>query len=77
MWDAITYLLPEIAESSPTTMSFQRDGDKCRWRNDLLNLDIEFTVGDDASLPTGDPLHFLGSQVQADLVFLDQRDKAL
>lgn len=77
VWDAITYLLPEIAESSPTTMSFQRDGDKCRWRNDLLNLDIEFTIGDDASLPTGDPLHFLGSQVQADLVFLDQRDKAL
>lgn len=77
VWDAITTLLPDMAENYPTPMSWQRDGDTCHWRNTLLNLDIEFTIGDDASLPTGDPLRFLGSQIQDDIVFLDHRDKAL
>lgn len=77
VWDAITTLLPSMAEDYPTTMSFHRDGDKCRWRNTLQNLDIEFTIGDDESVPTGDPLRFLGSQIQDDIVFLDQREKAL
>ncbi|GAB5897375.1 DUF3445 domain-containing protein [Mycolicibacterium mageritense] len=77
VWDAITTLLPGMAEDNPTTMSFQRDGALCRWRNTLQNLDIEFTIGDDDSLPTGDPLRFLGGQIQDDIVFLDQRDKAL
>ncbi|WP_082945135.1 DUF3445 domain-containing protein [Mycobacterium sp. 852013-50091_SCH5140682] len=77
VWDAITTLLPEMAEDNPDKMSWQRDGDHVRWRNTLLNLDIEFTIGDDASLPTGDPLDFLGSQIQDDIVFLEQRDKAL
>lgn len=76
VWDAITTLLPGMAEDNPATMSFHREGDSCRWRNTLQNLDIQFTVGDDESLPMG-PLRFLGSQIQDDIVFLDQRDKAL
>lgn len=76
VWDAILFLLPEMASDNPTVMSWERDGDKVHWRNDLLNMDIEFTLGDDESLPTS-PLDFLGSQIQDDIVFLEQRDKAL
>lgn len=76
VWDAITTLLPAMAEDYPDTMSFQRQGDLCRWKNGLQDLEVEFTIGDDTSLPM-DPLRFLGSQIQDDIVFLDKREKAL
>lgn len=76
VWDAISTLLPALAEEHPDTMHFAREGNVCRWRNSLQDLDVEFTVGDDASLPMG-PLRFLGSQIQDDLVFLDHRQDAL
>lgn len=73
VWDAISTLLPTMAEDYPDTMFFHREGNSCRWRNTLQDLDVEFTVGDDSSLPMG-PLRFLGSQIQDDIVFLDVRD---
>jgi hypothetical protein len=76
IWDAITTLLPAMAKDYPDTMSFTREGKSCRWRNDLQNLDVQFTVGDDDSLPMG-PLRFLGSQIQDDMAFLDKREDAL
>ncbi|MDJ0338397.1 DUF3445 domain-containing protein [Cryobacterium sp. PH31-O1] len=76
VWDAISTLLPALAEEYPDTMSFDREGNICRWRNSLQDLDVEFTFGDDDSLPMG-PLRFLGSQIQDDLVFLDQRQDSL
>lgn len=76
VWDAIATLLPAMAEENPGTMSFRREGNNCRWQNTLQNLDVEFTIGDDSSLPMG-PLRFLGSQIQDDMVFLDQREDAL
>ncbi|ALE07836.1 hypothetical protein AL755_14055 [Arthrobacter sp. ERGS1:01] len=76
VWDAITTLLPAMAEENPDTMSYQRDGNACRWANALQNLELEFTVGDDDSLPMG-PLQFLGSQIQDDIVFLDPREDTL
>ncbi|WP_248763857.1 DUF3445 domain-containing protein [Pseudarthrobacter sp. SSS035] len=76
VWDAIGTLLPAMAEENPDSMSFHRDGNNCRWRNGLQDLEVEFTIGDDSSLPGG-PLRFLGSQIQDDMVFLDQREDAL
>ncbi|MFE5708684.1 DUF3445 domain-containing protein [Rhodococcus koreensis] len=76
VWDAITTLLPAMAEENPDTMAFYREGNDCRWRNALQDLDVEFVIGDDVSLPMG-PLRFLGSQIQDDMVFLDQREDAL
>lgn len=76
VWDAITTLLPAMAEENPGTMSFHREGNICRWRNTLQDFEVEFTIGDDDSLPMG-PLRFLGSQIQDDMVFLDQREDAL
>jgi hypothetical protein len=75
-WDALTTLLPELAATCPGKTSLDRDGDRWTWRNELLGTDRSFTVGDDASLPEG-PLAFLGSQIQEDVVLLDQREGAL
>lgn len=76
VWDAISTLLPAMAEDYPDTMFFHREGNTCRWRNTLQDLEVEFTIGDDSSLPMG-PLRFLGSQIQDDLVFLDVRDDTM
>jgi hypothetical protein len=75
-WDALTTLLPELAAARPDAMSLARDGDRWTWRNGLLGTTATFTVGDDGTLPGG-PLAFLGSQVQEDVVLLDQREGSL
>lgn len=75
-WDALTKLLPELAAACPGTTALAIDGDRWSWRNDVLGVARSFTVGDDATLPEG-PLAFLGSQIQEDVVLLDQREGAL
>ncbi|MEY9776380.1 DUF3445 domain-containing protein [Arthrobacter sp. MW3 TE3886] len=76
VWDAIATLLPAMAEEHPEAMSFHREGNVCRWGNTLQNLAIQFTIGDDDSLPMS-PLRFLGSQIQDDIALLDHREDAL
>jgi len=76
VWDAITTLLPLMAAAYPDKMSFERVGSSCHWRNDLLGLELEFVIGEDKSLPMG-PLRFLGSQIQDDIVLMDQREESL
>jgi len=76
VWDAIATLLPLMASMYPDTMRFHRDGRHCRWRNELQGLELTFVIGEDASLPMG-PLHFLGSQIQDDIVLMDQREGTL
>ncbi|MFF1251941.1 DUF3445 domain-containing protein [Pseudarthrobacter sp. NPDC058329] len=76
VWDAIATLLPLLAEEQPESFSFIREGNTCTWRNALQGLELEFTLGDDATLPTT-PLRFLGSQIQDDIALLDQREDAL
>ncbi|MGY1814626.1 heme-dependent oxidative N-demethylase family protein [Blastococcus sp. SYSU D00820] len=75
-WDALTTLLPELAAAHPGVMSLAERGDRWYWRNDLIGTSTSFRVGDDDSLPGG-PLFFLGSQVQEDVVLLDQREGSL
>ena len=76
LWDAITTLLPAMAEQHPNTMSYHRNGNICHWSNTLQNLELDFIIGDDDSLPQG-PLRFLGSQIPDDIVFLDPREDTL
>lgn len=76
VWDVITTLLPAMAEDYPETMFFHRQGTRCHWKNTLQGLDVEFTVGDDDSLPMG-PMQFLGSQIQDDIVLLDVRENTM
>ena len=75
-WDALMTCLTELAAQYPESMRLQRDGIDCVWRNDLLGVEQHFREGDDDSLPGG-PLGFLGSQVQDDIVLLDQREDSL
>ncbi|WP_375477612.1 DUF3445 domain-containing protein [uncultured Jatrophihabitans sp.] len=75
-WDTLMWGLGHLAADHPTTMSLRRHGDGWLWRNDLLGVRQAFRYGDDSSLPT-DPLRFIGSQLQEDLVLLDQREDAL
>jgi hypothetical protein len=76
-WDVLLYVLGELAADHPDVMKFERDGTRCHWRNDLLGVEERFAVGDEDSLPVGEPLRFAGEQVQEDLVLLDQREDAL
>lgn len=72
-WDAMVTLMQELAASYPDEMSLTADGEGFLWRNRRLGLEQRFVVGDESTLPT-EPLMYIGSQVQEDLVILDQRD---
>ncbi|HEY1705819.1 MAG TPA: DUF3445 domain-containing protein [Trebonia sp.] len=48
-------------------------GERVRWENRRLGMSLEFTIGDEDSLPCG-PLEYIGRQVMEDLVLLDTRD---
>lgn len=75
-WDALLYGLTELTAQYPDWMRLHRGGDDYVWHNTVLGVEQRFRVGDDDSLPGG-PLGFLGSQVQDDIVLLDQRDGSL
>lgn len=71
-WDTMFTLMQELSASYPDTMHLTESGGGWTWRNDLLDTTQAFVLGDDATLPT-DPLRYIGSQIQEDLVLLDQR----
>ncbi|WP_405719904.1 DUF3445 domain-containing protein [Streptomyces sp. NBC_01537] len=75
-WDAMLTLMRELSDAYPDTMTLCRDGDGWYWSNALLGVEQHFRYGDDTSLST-DPLRFIASQVQEDIVVLEQRDGTL
>lgn len=75
-WDALLFVLESIARDHPGIAALDRDGERYRWRNALLDQDLAFTYGDESTLPGG-PLAFLAEQVQDDIALLDQREGAL
>ncbi|WP_375500530.1 DUF3445 domain-containing protein [uncultured Jatrophihabitans sp.] len=75
-WDTLMWGMGQLAAEHPQAMSLTRRGRGWHWHNDLLGVDQTFEYGEDGSLPT-DPLRYIGSQLQEDLVLLDQRDGAL
>ena len=72
-WDAMLMLMRQLAAAHPDVMSLTSDGHSWRWRNDRLGIATEFVLGDEATLPA-EPLAYIASQVQEDVVLLDQRD---
>lgn len=78
-WDTLLTLMQEMATAYPRTMRLTRDpagvGDELahRWENDRLGEVLDFRYGDDATLPAAGPLAYIASQVQEDIVLLDQR----
>lgn len=71
-WDMMLTLMNELAVSYPDSMQLSVDDGIWTWRNDLLGLRQTFVVGVPDSLPE-DPLTYLGSQLQEDIVLLDHR----
>ncbi|MBO1324784.1 DUF3445 domain-containing protein [Acetobacter sp. TBRC 12305] len=74
-WDALLWGLRELAASNPT-MRLERRGEAYEWTNPRLKTTQVFRYGDDSTLPMP-PLMYLASQVQEDVVLLDQREGQL
>lgn len=75
-WDVMFTLMTEMATAYPESMSLTREGAGWRWHNQKLDIDVHFVLGDESTLPA-EPLAFIASQVQEDIVLLDQRDDDL
>lgn len=72
-WDALLTLMQELATAYPEQMLLTRTGQRTwRWENRILGETLDFTYGDDDTLPD-EPLGYVSSQVQDDIVLLDQR----
>jgi hypothetical protein len=71
-WDLLMYYLRDLSVSHPDVMHLEENGDVIRWRNDLLQTDQVFTIGDEGSLPY-DPMTFLGREIPDDLLLVKER----
>ncbi|WP_332641983.1 heme-dependent oxidative N-demethylase family protein [Aeromicrobium sp.] len=72
-WDALLTLMHEMAVAYPDRMSLTRTGPlRWLWENRVLDESLEFTYGDERTVPD-EPLGYIASQVQDDIVLLDQR----
>lgn len=77
-WDVMLWLMTQLATDHPEIMHLDRLGEgvgagEYRWRNDLLDIDRTFSVGDEASLGEN-PLLFIGRQVPEDLLLATERE---
>ncbi|MFT4042599.1 MAG: DUF3445 domain-containing protein [Gordonia sp. (in: high G+C Gram-positive bacteria)] len=76
-WDAMLTLMRALAQAYPDQMQLRSTGpDTWSWRNAILGIEQSFRYGDEASLGM-EPLRYIASQVQEDIVLLDQRGDAL
>lgn len=72
-WDTLELLAQHQAEAYPELFSLEKDGDRWRWVNRPLGIDVRFTFGDASTLPM-EPLEFITRQAQGDFCIVDQRD---
>lgn len=75
-WEAMVFIMANLARDFPSRFSLQGEGGRYRWRNALLGIDHVFVLGDRDSLPA-DPFAYIGRQVQGDMVLLHPRDDTL
>lgn len=76
-WDTLLVCLGEAARANPADMALLPDGaGHYLWSNALLGEERRFRFGEEDSLGA-EPLAYTGSQVQEDLVLLDQREGQL
>jgi hypothetical protein len=75
-WDTLVLCLSELAAANPVEMVLRREGERYVWSNARLGEERRFRFGDPDSLGA-EPLGYVGSQVQEDLVLLDQREGQL
>ncbi|WP_142781813.1 DUF3445 domain-containing protein [Agrobacterium sp. T29] len=75
-WEAMDYIMSNVAYDFPKDFSYIRDGNTIYWQNRLLGIDHVLKYGDREGLPC-DPLEYITRQVQGDFALLDQRDGSL
>jgi hypothetical protein len=75
-WETLTTCLTEAARANPAQMQLVREGEHYIWSNALLGQERRFRFWDEDSLGA-DPLAYAGSQLQEDMVLLDQREGQL
>jgi hypothetical protein len=87
-WDTLLFLMRRLTAERPADFGLRTaeghgeagqagagrfgHGERVRWENRRLGASLEFTIGDEDSLPCG-PLEYIGRQVAEDLVLLDTR----
>lgn len=72
-WDFLEMAMTHLSTDYPDYFQLQRDGRQWHWVNQLLDIDVHFTLGDASSLPQ-EPFEFISRQIQGDIAMLDQRD---
>lgn len=75
-WEALEFMMKNLATDFPGWFSLRREGAFCTWNNKLLNINQSFVLGDAASLPN-EPLEYICRQVQGDFILMDQREDNL
>ena len=65
-WEALETLLPNMARYWPEQFTLGIDSEQWTWTNHLLSETVAFTLGSDAL----NPLAWLGTQVQEDLILM-------
>jgi hypothetical protein len=68
-WDVLELVATHLAQNYPQHFELEQEGDDWSWRNALTGVTATFRFGDSATLP-GEPLDWIGRQVQEDLVLL-------
>jgi hypothetical protein len=76
-WDTLRYLMRQLAADYPADFEYAETAGTARWVNRRLGTTADFEPGDEATLPGGGPLEFIGRQVVEDLVLLDEREGRL
>lgn len=75
-WEAMIYMMENLARDFPDHFAFRHLDGKCRWINRLLHIDKIFEIGNANSLPF-EPFEYITRQVQGDFMILDQREDTL
>jgi dimethylamine monooxygenase subunit A len=72
-WEALGVVCRQLATYYPTSFSLNVSGNVWTFQNRLLDETHEFIFGDSGTLPV-QPLNFIGSHVQEDLILMGERD---
>lgn len=75
-WEVVTILCRQLARFYPDSFTLLEVGDTWTFHNTRLGETMTFTLYNDASLPC-DPLDWIGSQVQEDLLLVGRHDGEL
>jgi len=75
-WDVLELIMTSLARDYPGYFRLERAGNRWRWLNRPLAIEIAFTFGDPATLPC-EPLEYITRQTQGDWCLLDQREGTL